>query len=76
MDNDQPSKKQRVDSLIDPSVLGLMRPHQIAAANFILDRLLSVSEDSFPLTGAVLADEMGTGKVGDLIRCLSPHFAV
>lgn len=67
MESEPPIKKHKSDSLIDPSVTGLLRPHQVTAANFILERLLSSTDGTddypFPLTGAILADEMGTGKV-------------
>eukprot|EP01038_Epipyxis_sp_PR26KG_P005214 gene5214-7254_t len=44
-----------------------LRPHQFDACTFILANLLGTSESIpndllFPLTGAILADDMGTGK--------------
>jgi SNF2 family DNA or RNA helicase len=62
----------------DQSLLPFMRPHQIAAARFLLLRLLGEDHSSvikqsksqaagnqgldIPLTGAILADDVGTGK--------------
>ena len=71
MDCEPSNKKQKLDNLIEPSVLGLLRPHQVTAAKFILQRLLGYTDDSdehpFALTGSILADEMGTGKVNILM---------
>ena len=64
---------------IDPSLISVMRKHQIEAAEFLLSRLItrpillkshspknSISKpltNSTIWTGAILADDMGTGKV-------------
>jgi SNF2 family DNA or RNA helicase len=67
------------DVHFDESLLPMMRPHQIAAARFLLLRLLGEDHSSItkqpisppdrktqeidiPLTGAILADDVGTGK--------------
>lgn len=54
-------------ALLDPVLMRVMRPYQIEAANFILRRLQDTKGEegknaSVPLTGAILADDMGTGK--------------
>jgi hypothetical protein len=49
-----------------------MHPHQIEAAEFLIDRLMGysikdnsliVNFDNNLMTGAILADDVGTGKV-------------
>jgi hypothetical protein len=54
---------------LDHCLLRVMKPHQIQAATFILKRLLddnesdnNTSNHSIPQTGAILADDVGTGK--------------
>lgn len=60
---------------IDPVLEKVMRPHQLYGAKFLLDKLLGVHNnrertdierslciDLSIVTGAILADEMGTGK--------------
>ncbi len=60
---------------IDPLLEKVMRPHQLNGAKFLLDKLLGVHNnrertdiekslciDLSIVTGAILADEMGTGK--------------
>jgi hypothetical protein len=53
-------------ALLDPVLMRVMRPYQIEAANFILKRLQDCRGENsgadIPLTGAILADDMGTGK--------------
>ena len=52
-------------AFLDPVLMRSMRPYQIQAAEFLLRRLQDVdgtSTTGIPLTGAVLADDMGTGK--------------
>ncbi len=75
MEDDHISKKVKlrlddeVSNEIDKLLLKVMRPHQIEATKFLLNRLKDNNNNNtpnsyeFPLTGAVLADEMGTGKV-------------
>jgi len=61
------SEKRSVQ--LDPVLMRVMRPYQIEAAHFILRRLqgdgrqdpLETTND-IPVTGAILADDMGTGK--------------
>ena len=54
---------------IDKSLLSKMKLHQVEASKFLLNRLMgytrieSASIDPSLITGAVLADDMGTGKV-------------
>ena len=70
--NKKPSN-EAIGSLIPPNLLTILQPHQLEAVNFLLQRLLpdhtpsttsnaSVSERLMQ-TGAILADDMGTGKV-------------
>lgn len=85
----QNKEQNDADVSLDPSLRALMRPHQIAGANFLLARLMGKNADMEKLTndptaihahrhttshsdhpnidmnlvtGAILADEMGTGK--------------
>lgn len=53
--------------LIDPMVITKLHKHQIQAVEFILKRLLSdkLSRQTNFETGAILADDMGTGKVSN-----------
>ena len=76
------SKFQRTEKVeITVGLLKQMKSHQIEAANFVL-RLLSQSSDTIdwlnePSTGAILADDVGTGKtlVGLVVMySLTRHF--
>lgn len=54
--------------LVDPKLKAQLRPHQAVGVEFLLKRLLSdqLKFNSKPVlfqTGAILADDMGTGKV-------------
>jgi DNA repair and recombination RAD54-like protein len=55
----------------DSDLTSILRPHQLEGLRFLLPRLLgeepgdraeSAAEDAAPVTGAILADDMGTGK--------------
>lgn len=54
---------------LHPSIAPCLRGHQVEGASFLLQRLLSDESHDYeknanlPVTGAILADEMGTGKV-------------
>lgn len=58
---------QQIVPTLDEALLCKMRPHQVDAATFLLGRLLGVDTDivsstDIPVTGAILADAVGTGK--------------
>ena len=57
------NKKARISyiDLLDISLKNNMQKHQIVAVEFILSRLVG-NDFSFNQTGAILADDMGTGK--------------
>ena len=72
--NDRVTSNHDQDAYLDPVLLRCMRPYQVEAATFLLNRLQngpcstspgitpsSINRD-LPLTGAILADDMGTGK--------------
>lgn len=56
---------------LDPTLLSKLHPHQKKGISFILKRLSfngegivdDIGRESVHYTGAILADEMGTGKV-------------
>ncbi len=62
-------KQPQIRPVLDENLLNVMRPHQIQGAEFLLSRLLgetnvtnSKSSNTLPVTGAILADDMGMGK--------------
>ena len=63
---------------IDKSLLSKMKLHQVEASKFLLNRLMgytrieSATIDPSLITGAILADDMGTGKV--MNRLLYPPY--
>lgn len=53
------------DIEIESSLLAVLRPHQLEAVQFLLSRMSAGVEDmreGDPTTGAILADDVGTGK--------------
>ena len=52
-----------IENGLDHILLKLLKPHQLKAFEFITERLFAeVAASSLPWTGAILADDMGTGK--------------
>lgn len=51
--------KEDIPIVLDPTLTRIMRRHQIEAGEFLLGRLLNEKETR---RGAILADDMGTGK--------------
>ncbi len=79
MNNNPCAKKRRIECLpLDSTLENRLRPHQLEAVRFLTNRLMSFDfseEFTIPLTGAVLADEMGTGKVSlySTVCCMMHH---
>lgn len=69
---------------IDSTLTNVLRPHQLEAVLFLLKRLVEEDEYkaqsdyslSIPLTGAILADDMGTGKVNFELMLHSYLFSI
>jgi SNF2 family DNA or RNA helicase len=79
-DRSMVSKRSR-SIIIDPSLLAVLKPHQLEAVSFLLDRLTSpacnMTPDD-PPTGAILADDVGTGEtlVGlAVLHTLTRHYS-
>ena len=76
--SDQRKKTLKEGVCIDPKHLKLLKPHQVEGVNFLLACLTrsQLSPDALP-TGAILADDVGTGKtlIGLItIYTLTRHF--
>jgi hypothetical protein len=71
LSRNQENSTKRV--FLDPSLMRVMRKYQIEAAEFLLRRLQNANDqpNSIPLTGAILADEMGTGKTLSALAAIS-----
>ena len=83
MNSTIPQPSEAYTKYMDPELEKILRPHQLHALQFLIPRLLGVEltgdtpdPSGIPLTGAILADDMGTGKTLTALAvlwCLCRH---